>query len=96
MHAPLLLVIPRRSASYHSPRSLITYRKAGPQDDQHCTAEEVAALDVAEKILQAAPRPLPPYNGFGSLEDSAQSCRSLIPQVHDSSAWPHQLCEREP
>lgn len=23
---------------------------------------------------------LPPYNGFGSLEDSKQSCLSLIPQ----------------
>ena len=25
-------------------------------------------------------QPLPPYNGFGSLEDSMQSCFSLIPQ----------------
>ncbi|KAK9831357.1 hypothetical protein WJX81_005284 [Elliptochloris bilobata] len=49
-------------------------------EDQGCTAAEAAPLDVTEHIPQPAPRPLPPYNGFGSLEDSAQSCRSLIPQ----------------
>lgn len=51
------------------------------QEGQGCTAAEAAPVDMAERIPQPAPRPLPPYNGFGSLEDSAQSCRSLIPQV---------------
>ena len=51
------------------------------QKSQGCTAAEAAPVDMAERIPQPAPRPLPPYNGFGSLEDSAQSCRSLIPQV---------------
>ena len=26
------------------------------------------------------PQEIPPYNGFGALEDSLQSCLSLIPQ----------------
>ena len=54
------------------------------QESQGCTAAEAAPIDMAERIPQPAPRPLPPYNGFGSLEDSAQSCRSLIPQVHST------------
>ena len=52
------------------------------QESQGCPAAELAAINVAERIPAPAPRELPPYNGFGSLEDSAQSCRSLIPQVH--------------
>ena len=51
------------------------------QESQGCSAAEAAPVDMAERIPQPVPRPLPPYNGFGSLEDSAQSCRSLIPQV---------------
>lgn len=60
------------------------------QDGQGCTAAEAAPIDMAERIPQPAPRPLPPYNGFGSLEDSAQSCRSLVPQVppRTRSAYP--------
>lgn len=36
------------------------------------------AIPVAESI-QAIPVPaLPPYNGFGSFEDSEQSCKNLV------------------
>jgi hypothetical protein len=54
------------------------------QESQGCSVAELAAINVAERIPAPAPRELPPYNGFGSLEDSAQSCRSLIPQVRQA------------
>ncbi len=54
------------------------------QESQGCSVAELAAMNVAERIPAPAPRELPPYNGFGSLEDSAQSCRSLIPQVRQA------------
>jgi EF-hand domain-containing protein 1 len=38
-------------------------------------------LDIREPVPEAPKAPLPPYNGFGSLEDSAQSCTSLIPRA---------------
>jgi hypothetical protein len=38
------------------------------------------ALQVAEAILPM-PRPaLPPYNGYGTLDDSRQNCVALVPK----------------
>ncbi|XP_065062995.1 EF-hand domain-containing protein 1-like [Rhopilema esculentum] len=37
--------------------------------------------DVKGEIKERAPKILPPYNGFGSMEDSLQSCLSLVPQA---------------
>lgn len=34
----------------------------------------------AHTSLSLSSQELPPYNGFGSLEDSKQSCLSLVPQ----------------
>ncbi|XP_022101498.1 EF-hand domain-containing protein 1-like [Acanthaster planci] len=37
-------------------------------------------VEVTGQAKQLPSRNLPPYNGFGSLEDSLQSCLSLVPQ----------------
>ncbi|CAB3978488.1 EF-hand domain-containing 1-like [Paramuricea clavata] len=37
-------------------------------------------VDVADRKGAAPEHVIPPYNGFGSLEDTLQSCLSLIPQ----------------
>ncbi|XP_052097106.1 EF-hand domain-containing protein 1-like [Mytilus californianus] len=37
-------------------------------------------VDVQEKVKNLPKMEIPPYNNFGSLEDSLQSCLSLIPQ----------------
>ena len=42
--------------------------------------EELKPIDIAEK-QSTLPRPsLPPYNGFGSFEDSRQNCIMLVPK----------------
>jgi hypothetical protein len=42
------------------------------------SAEETAPIDVSEAVSLPHPRQLPPHNGFGSEEDSAQNCISLV------------------
>lgn len=47
------------------------------------SAEELEPVDVTEPVNLPAPRQLPPYNGYGSLEDSANSCIHLVcPHKH--------------
>ncbi|KAM9840501.1 EF-hand domain-containing protein 1 [Aulostomus maculatus] len=43
---------------------------------------DMTALEVPKKTdgLQDRKKEIPPYNGFGSLEDSLQNCLSLIPE----------------
>lgn len=44
------------------------------------TPEELEPLDVGEPV-PALPRPaMPPYNGYGTLEDSKQNCIALVPK----------------
>lgn len=51
------------------------------QDKLGFTAEEVAPVEIAAPAATALPsRTLPAYNGYGSYEDSAQNCISLLPQ----------------
>ncbi|XP_065652125.1 EF-hand domain-containing protein 1 isoform X2 [Hydra vulgaris] len=42
--------------------------------------QEFTPLDVTTKVTNLKEKQIPPYNGYGSLEDSLQSCLSLIPQ----------------
>ncbi|KAL5493772.1 hypothetical protein EMCRGX_G014996 [Ephydatia muelleri] len=42
--------------------------------------ENSEPIQVKQTLAPPAQQELPPYNGFGSLEDSKQSCLSLIPQ----------------
>ncbi|CAL8318026.1 unnamed protein product [Merluccius merluccius] len=41
---------------------------------------EVKPVELPKKEEAAQEKEVPPYNGFGSLEDSLQNCLSLIPQ----------------
>lgn len=43
-------------------------------------AESVAPVDIREPVPEQRGRVLPPYNGYGSLADSAENCKHLIPQ----------------
>ncbi|CAL8469429.1 g8970 [Coccomyxa elongata] len=42
--------------------------------------EELCAVDITEPVPPPPAKQLPAYNGFGSPEDSAQNCTSLIPR----------------
>lgn len=42
--------------------------------------ELVESVKVSEEKEAPKTNPTPPYNGFGSLEDTLQSCLSLVPQ----------------
>ncbi len=48
------------------------------QENLGYSTEELSSLDVREPVPGPAPRELPPPNGFGSWEDSAQNCTSLV------------------
>lgn len=51
------------------------------QEKLGCMAEEMAPIAISAPEAPLAPkRTLPAYNGFGSFEDSAQNCTSLLPQ----------------
>ena len=43
--------------------------------------EEFQVVDVSEPEPYPRPREMPPYNGFGSPEDSLASCLNLIPKA---------------
>lgn len=45
-----------------------------------CPAEALEPLGVAEAIPPPLRPALPPYNGFGTLEDSKQNCVALVPK----------------
>ncbi|EDV19218.1 EF-hand domain-containing protein 1 [Trichoplax sp. H2] len=47
---------------------------------QHYNITDFTPIDVMEKRPPPPRKEIPPYNGFGSLEDSEQSCKTLIPQ----------------
>lgn len=48
---------------------------------QHCLMNPAFIKNCLQGIfLTIVFQELPPYNGFGSLEDSLQSCLSLVPQ----------------
>ena len=42
--------------------------------------EMMAPVDIREPLPSDRGSTLPPYNGFGTLEDSAQNCRHLVPK----------------
>ena len=48
------------------------------QENLGFSAEELVPLNVREPLPEQASRQLPAHNGFGSLEDSAQNCISLV------------------
>ena len=46
----------------------------------HYNIQDFSPLAVQNPPAPQPPRTLPPHNGFGSPEDSLQSCLSLVPQ----------------
>lgn len=42
--------------------------------------ETLAPVDIKELVPEKSTRVLPPYNGYGSLADSAENCKHLIPK----------------
>ncbi|XP_066515249.1 EF-hand domain-containing protein 1 isoform X2 [Hoplias malabaricus] len=48
--------------------------------EQHHPDILLKPLPLDKKSLQEFKKVIPPYNGFGSLEDTLQNCLSLIPQ----------------
>ena len=51
------------------------------QENLGFSVEELVPLNVREPLPEPASRQLPAHNGFGSLEDSAQNCISLVHAV---------------
>ncbi|XP_048841820.1 EF-hand domain-containing protein 1 [Brienomyrus brachyistius] len=47
---------------------------------QHLADVELQPVPVDQKPETPVKKELPPYNGFGSLEDSLQNCLSLVPE----------------
>ena len=51
-----------------------------PQDNVGYSPEMMAPVDIREPLPSDRSSTLPPYNGYGTLEDSAQNCRHLVPK----------------
>uniref|UniRef100_A0A8C4RTU1 EF-hand domain (C-terminal) containing 1 n=1 Tax=Erpetoichthys calabaricus TaxID=27687 RepID=A0A8C4RTU1_ERPCA len=47
---------------------------------EHLGEVPLKPVDISDKKTTDISKEIPPYNGFGSLEDSLQNCLSLIPQ----------------
>uniref|UniRef100_UPI00398E8097 EF-hand domain-containing protein 1 n=1 Tax=Pristiophorus japonicus TaxID=55135 RepID=UPI00398E8097 len=47
---------------------------------QNLSGVELRPVDVIRKPVTAEKKWIPPYNGFGSMEDSLENCLSLIPK----------------
>lgn len=51
-----------------------------PQDQLGYPQEALTSLEIAEPV-PPLPRPaVPPYNGYGGLDDSRQNCVALVPK----------------
>lgn len=44
------------------------------------SSEMMATVDIREPIPEKHSKALPPYNGYGSLADSAENCKHLVPR----------------
>ena len=43
-------------------------------------AESEESIDYRMERSEAPPRPLPPHNDYGTLEDSLANCKNLVPK----------------
>lgn len=57
-----------------------TFTKTWYQENMGYGDAELATVDVKEPLVPKPRAALPPYNGYGTLEDSLQNCLSLIPK----------------
>lgn len=56
------------------------FTKAWYRDNLGYGEEDLTAVDIKEPILPKPRAALPPYNGYGTIEDSLQNCLSLVPK----------------
>lgn len=56
------------------------FTKQWYQENLGYTEGELGAVDIAEPIIPFSKPAVPPYNGYGTLEDSMQNCLSLTPK----------------
>ncbi|ACO64543.1 protofilament ribbon protein of flagellar microtubules [Micromonas commoda] len=56
------------------------FTKAWYIENEGMSAADFPEIDVEEKPLPIPQNAVPPYNGFGGLEDSLQNCIALIPK----------------
>lgn len=76
------MVLIQAANSLLCPQALILW--GGVCFQENVGADSMEPIPVAEGI-RAIPVPaLPPYNGFGSFEDSEQSCKNLVSTEFDS------------
>ncbi|KAG2501001.1 hypothetical protein HYH03_000822 [Edaphochlamys debaryana] len=57
-----------------------TFTKQWYYDNLGYTEEEFAPVDIKEPILPKPRAAVPPFNGYGTIEDSLQNCLSLVPK----------------
>lgn len=57
-----------------------TFTKSWYKDNLGFGDEEMTPVDIKEPIFPKPKAALPPYNGYGTLEDSLQNCLSLVPK----------------
>ncbi|KAL6762171.1 hypothetical protein V8C86DRAFT_2521922 [Haematococcus lacustris] len=57
-----------------------TFTKNWYKEHLGCTDSELAPAEVREPMVQLPQPALPPYNGYGTLEDSLQNCLALVPK----------------
>jgi hypothetical protein len=55
--------------------------------------EALEPLEVAEPIPPMPAPALPPYNGYGTLDDSKQNCIALVPKPPKKVCTLQSLCD---
>ena len=58
-----------------------------------CLPEDFNPVQYKTAVVSKPPRPVPPYNGFGSEEDSLCSCQGLLPRPPQKDF--HKLMEKD-
>ena len=56
------------------------FTKAWYVDNLGYTEEDLTPINVQEPIVPLSKPALPPFNGYGTLEDSLQNCLALVPK----------------
>ncbi|KDD74261.1 hypothetical protein H632_c1450p0, partial [Helicosporidium sp. ATCC 50920] len=79
-------ILPGRHVNVHGREFFVydmdSFTRSWLQDREGLPPSTLGPVDVAALLPRRAPAPvaeLPPHNGFGQPEDSAQNCRRLVP-----------------
>ena len=63
----------------HTASALLDSLALPPQEHQGYGPEELAPVDISEPRRPLPVPSLPPWNGYGTPEDSRQNCERLVP-----------------